>query len=187
MIDYHVIDDSQLVVLIKANDQEAFSIIYKRYAATLYRFARRNIQVKEDCEELVQDVFKDIWERRERLNPISSVNAYLFRMMRNKIVRYVQRSAARRKYEEHFHFFEAVFYQEEEDSEKDRALSEMIEHGLSQLPERCRLAVKLRLDENLSNSDIAKRMNIQKDTVENYMVTALNHLKVYFNENYRPA
>lgn len=183
---YHVIDDSQLVVLIKANDREAFSVIYKRYAAALYRFARRNIQVKEDCEELVQDVFKDIWERRERLNPISSVNAYLFRMMRNKVVRYVQHNATRRKYEEHFQFFEAVFYQDE-DSETDRALSEMIEHGLSQLPERCRLAVKLRLDENLSNGDIAKRMNIQKDTVENYMVTALNHLRAYFQENYRPA
>lgn len=183
---YHTIDDSRLVAMLKQDDRQAFSIIYKRYAAPLYRFARRNIQVKEDCEELVQDVFKDIWERRARLKAIASVNAYLFRMMRNKVVRYLQRSVARRKYEEHFQLFEAVFYQDD-DSETAHALSEMIEHGLSQLPERCRLAVRLRLDENLSNGDIAKRMNIQKDTVENYMVTALNHLKAYFRENYRPA
>jgi len=60
-------DDSELVELLIQGDKKAFETIYKRYASDLYRFARKNIPLKEDCEEMVQEVFESLWIRRENL------------------------------------------------------------------------------------------------------------------------
>jgi RNA polymerase sigma-70 factor (family 1) len=169
--------DTELVTLLIQGDQMAFEAIYRKYASDLYKYARRNIPLKEDCEEIVQDIFTDLWTRHESLGHVTVLNAYLFRMVKYKVIRYFQHSAVKRKYEEHYKLFEAVYESSNEQERNPAAIKAMIEKGLAKLPERCRLAVMLRLTENLSNSDIAKRMNIKKRTVENYMVTAFNHLR----------
>jgi RNA polymerase sigma factor (sigma-70 family) len=63
--------------------------------------------------------------------------------------------------------FEAVFETGTEENREPENLDALIEKGLAELPERCQVAVRLRLKENLSNGDIAKRMNITKGTVKN--------------------
>lgn len=174
---YHNYSDAELITLLVQGDQAAFESIYRRYAANLYKYAARNIQSKEDCKEIIQDIFTDLWSRHESLAHITVLNAYLYRMVKYKVIRYFQHSAVKRKYEEHYKLFEAVYDSSSEAERDPTALRSMIEKGLANLPERCRLAVTLRLTENLSNGDIAKRMNIKKRTVENYMVTAFNHLR----------
>lgn len=174
---YHNHSDTDLIALLLQGDEEAFEVIYRRYASSLYKYARKNIQSSEDCEEIIQDIFADLWSRHEMLGHVTVLNAYLYRMVKYKVIRYFQHSAVKRKYEEHYKLFEAVYDSSSAEGRDPAAIRSMIEKGLADLPERCRLAVTLRLTENLSNSDIAKRMNIKKRTVENYMVTAFNHLR----------
>jgi RNA polymerase sigma-70 factor (ECF subfamily) len=174
---YHNDSDAQLVALLISGDDRAFEVIYQRYAATLYRYARKNITVREDCEEIIQEVFESLWKRHDGLQHITALDAYLFRMVKYKVVGYFRHSNVKKKYAEHYRLFEALYNSVDEVDRTSATLQAMIDRGLSSLPERCRLAVKLRLDENLSNGDIARRMKISKSTVENYMVVAVSHLR----------
>ncbi len=122
--------DTELAALLSTGDKDAFESIYRRYGSGLYRYARKNITVKEDCEEIIQEVFESLWARRESLGNVTALGAYLYQIVKYKVIRY--------------------------------------------------FALKLRITEKLSNSDIAKRMNIKKSTVENYMVTALAYFRAAY-------
>lgn len=179
--------DNDLVDLLITGDKAAFEAIYHRYAGALYKFARRNISMKEDCQEIIQDIFETLWSRHRDLGHVASLDAYLFRAVKYKVIRYFQHSKVKKKYMEHYRLFEAV-YESSEKAERDPlALQAMIEKGLANLPERCRFAVMLRLTENLSNADIACRMNIKKTTVENYMGTAYKYLRSNYPNLFRSA
>ena len=172
-------DDSEIDQIrhLMSGDTQAFEEIYRAHAANLYRYARRNISNKEDCEEIIQDIFESLWQRRNSLGHITALEPYLFRMVKYKVIRYFQHSKVKQRYADHYRLFEAIYENspvDERDSDRYHAI---LEQGLAKLPERCRFAVRLRLMENLSNADIASRMQITKGTVENYMVTALRHLK----------
>ena len=170
-------NDIELIVLLSIGDQKAFEAIYRRYASDLFRYARKSIALKEDCEEIIQDIFESLWIRRENLSHITVLNAYLFRMVKYKVIRYIQHNSVKKKYTEHYRLFEALYETSIAEEDEPSPVQAMVKKALAQLPERCQLAVKLRLHENLSNGDIAIRMNIKKSTVENYMVAALSHLR----------
>lgn len=172
--------DKDLIDALLSGNEKAFEAIYRKYAGNLYCYARKNINSKEDCEEIVQEVFESLWTRHDKLGHVTELKAYLFRMVKYKVIRYFQHNTVIKKYAEHYKLFEAVYDTTSPEERDNATLERLIEKGLRQLPERCQMAIRLRLHENLSNSDIAKRMNIKKSTVENYMVTAISHLRTTF-------
>ena len=168
--------EPQLLALLNEGHRGAFDMIYRRYAKELFRYARKNISVKEDCEEIIQDVFVSLWARHETLR-ITSLRAYLINMVRYKMIRYFRHNEAKKKYAEHYRFFELVYDSIQEEERGPDAIMTMMEKSIADLPHRCQVAIKLRISENLSNREIAERMNITKKTVELYMFKAFSHLR----------
>ncbi len=177
----HDLSDSELVTLLSRGDGSAFEAIYRRYTADLFRFARKNISAREDCEEIIQEVFESLWARRKSIQIETSIRFYLFGMVRYKIIHYFKSSSKtstfKQKYAEHYLLFEAAYDNLNGESFDSSAIEALIEKSIGELPERCQVALKLRLHENLSNTDIAKRMNVKKTTVEMYMFRAVSHLR----------
>ncbi len=176
MSTWSTVSDEELIIRIREGERPAFAEAYHRYVSSLLRYVTGRIGSREEAEEMVQDVFVSLWARHDSLT-ISSLRHYLFSSVKYKIIRHISHSRVRKKYEEHYRLFETVYENVEEHERDPERIRLLLEKGLAQLPERCRAALKLRLGENLSNSDIAMRMNISKGTVENYMVTALQHLR----------
>lgn len=175
--------DAELLAMLGTHDQHAFATLYHRYAKDLYRYARRNVPFKEDCEEMIQDIFTSLWERREKLF-ISSLHHYLFSAMRNRIIRYMQHNAVKKKYADHYRLFESMYeYVMEEKSTEN--IRKVIEEIIAELPDRCREAFQLRLNENLSNAQIAERMNVTKKTVELYMSRAFGHIRLSYDKLFK--
>lgn len=178
--------DADLVSALNDGDVNAFETIYRKYVGELYRYARRNISSKEDCEELIQDVFESVWARHETLKP-DTLRYYLLSMVKYKIVRYFQHSRVKKKYIDHYRAFEAVYDNVGEEAVDPVAMQALIEKSLQALPERCQIAFRLRLHENLSNGDIAQRMNITKKTVEVYMFQAFRHLRSSYHDLFKTS
>ena len=178
-------EDSELVDLLTQGDKKAFETIYLRYASDVYRFARKNIPLKEDCEEMIQDVFESLWIRHENLKVVS-LRHYLFTAIRYRVIRYFYAKGVRKRYAENYKLF-AASYHPMDDLIKSpgESLQEKLIKSLAGLPERCQTAIKLRLMENLSNDEIANQMNITKKTVEFYISRALNHLRHSVKEIYK--
>jgi RNA polymerase sigma-70 factor (ECF subfamily) len=180
--------DTELVALLINSDQKAFETIYRKYVRELYAYVRKRIPVKEDCEEIIHIVFESLWKRRENLGHVTALKPYLYHMVRFQAIHHFRDEAVRRKHEEYFTLFEMVYDSSSEDERKDPlVIRALINAALDQLPERCQQAVKMRLTENLSNDDIARRMNIKKTTVENYMVTAFSHFRSVYRKTLKPT
>jgi len=174
--------DHALLTALHQGDKNAFEFIYYKYARDLYAYARRNIQAKEDCEEIIQEIFESLWARHSTLRIQVSLQGYLLGMVRYKIIHYFRKSALKKKYTEHFLLFEAVFEQTDGEEVNLSAIQSTLDKLIRELPERCQEALKLRLSEDLSNGDIAKRMNITTRTVEGYMFRAFNHIRDSYKE-----
>lgn len=174
---YHDHTDTELLASLQMGNDSAFEEIYNRYLRKLIAFARKNIKVKEDCEEIIQNIFLDLWSRRAHLAHITSLEAYLYQMVRYSVVRYFQHKKVIQKFEAHYAFFEVMYENPQTEFDKKEDLREQLMKSLTGLPDRCREALRLRIFENLSNGEIADRMSITKGTVENYMVTAFEHIR----------
>lgn len=171
-------EDQEWVKRIKDGDEIAFRRVYCLYVKELFRYCSNTLDDREDCEEIVQDVFVSLWERREELE-IDSLKAYLFTSVKYKVIRYIKHLSVKRKYEEHYRHFETTYIVpvEPESPTPVIPLHARLSESLQGLPARCREAFQLRLEQNLSNSEIAQRMHISKRTVEEYMTTAFAHLR----------
>lgn len=175
--------DVTLVAALRDSDHRAFEIIYRQHARLLYGFVRKNIALKEDCEEIVQEIFESLWARRESLNIQAPLRAYLLGMARYKIIHYIRKKVRVRKYAEHFQLFEALWIQADDKSITHATLQSVLDKLIGQLPARCQEALRLRLSENLSNHEIARRMNIATRTVESYMLHAFQHIRAGYKSS----
>lgn len=176
--------DMELVALLRQGDKHAFEIIYKTYAKALYRYARRLITSREDCEEVVQEVFERLWAGHHSLD-VRSLPAYLYTSVRNGILNYFKRAEVRQKYLAHYRYFSAV-YDQAEDRDPE-SLHRLIEEGIGKLPRRIQEAIRLRLNEGLSNREIARRMKVTPNVVDKYMHVVYSHFRKSYVHLVRPA
>ena len=82
------VTDAVLLERLGTGDQNAFQEIYQRYWYKLFQVARRKVIFEEDAEEIVQDIFVDLWERRERLL-INDLSKFLFKAVKYQILDYI--------------------------------------------------------------------------------------------------
>ena len=182
---YHNHTDEQLVALLKQDDSQAFEVIYRRYVKDLFRYALSKVRVREDCEEIVHDVFASLWQRRERL-VISTLRHYLMTSVRYMVIRYFSHLEVKRKFAGHYRLFEALSYSADEEEPRHPLVTQaLLLRHLQDLPDRCQEAIRLRITENLSNGEIAKRMQISKATVQLYISKAFAHLRGSYDKIFR--
>mgnify|MGYP001027394800 CR=1 FL=1 len=172
--------DTVLITLVQSGDVKAFETIYARYASELFGYARKNIAEKEECEEILQDIFESLWKNRGRLGHVLVLRSYLWQAVRNRIAKYIQRKGITQKRLEHFRLFETVHAVMPEEDVSQREKEQRLLSLLKELPDRCRQAMELRLLENLSNKQIAERMNINLKAVEKHFTRAFEYLRTHY-------
>lgn len=159
-----------------------FDRIYVSYYPRMIRFARNYVVCDEEAENLVQDVFVLLWEKREVLTIQVSLLAYLLTLLKNRCLDYLRHQVViddcmqELKYKltslEQFNYA----FSSEEDIEL------VITNAINTLPERCRLIfIKSRI-EGKKYREIADELNLSVNTVENQIALALKRLKIELKE-----
>lgn len=166
--------DADLLSLLRDDDRMAFEVIYNKYSSKAYAVAYNLFRDKDVCEDLVQELFVDLWTKRSSLN-ISSLEWYLRVAIKNRVLMYIRAKKATLD-------LSAIAMLTERYSTDSKVLqsdiSDILEEGVGRLPDRCREIFTLSRKEYLSNKEIALRLNISVKTVENQMTIALRHLRI---------
>lgn len=170
--------NTELVILLKNGDLKAFDIIYKKYSRRLYGFVFRYIKQEEDTEEIVQEVFINIWKSRDKINVYSSFESFLFTIAHNATVNLLKKSATEQKYVEHLKSLQRIEESYElTDEIHYNELKQKFQGVLNELSPRQKEIFQLSREEGLSNKEIAEKLGISLQTVKNHLVTTLSFLK----------
>jgi len=169
--------DNQLVDLLHGGDRRAFEEIYRRYSTLLFRYVADRIFSREDCEEIVQETFVWLWSRRTSLDHVTELRPYLYGIVKHKVFNHIRHNVIKREYAEHFQKFGASVDNSNEELTNLADVLRILDHSISQLPERCQTAFRLSRIDHLPIAAIAEQMKISSRTVENYITQALKHLR----------
>ncbi|MCC8409303.1 RNA polymerase sigma-70 factor [Mucilaginibacter sp. UR6-1] len=165
--------DSKLLELIKLDDRGAFEMLYNRYSAKVFHVAYNLFRDKYVCEDLVQELFTDLWFKRYHLH-INSLPGYLKVAIKNRVLVYIRTQKATIDIDT----IDRMMEQYSADSKLvQNDIARLLDEGIAGLPEKCRQVFLLSRKEYLSNKEIAQRLNISVKTVENQMTIALRYLR----------
>lgn len=172
-----VLKEQQQLKRIQKGDIASFEALFNRFYPGLCSYAKSLVGMKEVAEEVVQDVFYNIWKNRETIRIRYSVQSYLYRSVYNHSMMHLRKM--RRE-----HFMEDITSLEPEIDAPDPSqliqldeVSELISLTLENLPERTREIFRMNRQEGLKYREIAEKLSISEKTVEANMGKALKALR----------
>lgn len=168
--------DSVSVKNLRDGNIKAFDDLFNKYSPKLYNFSLKYLKSSEEAEEIVQEVFYYIWEKREGLKPDQSFNSYIFTIAYNIIRKYFNKKAKENAYKD-----EAVYSLLKEENSLDRiidykSLLGKVESVIDRMPEKRREVFIKRKYEELPVKQIAKDLGISPNTVENHLASAQKYI-----------
>lgn len=177
-------DNSQHIELLSKkisqnSDQQAFKELYLLYFDRLYKFAFSILHSSEFAEEAVNDVFLNIWQKRNRLKTIDNLSNYLYIATKNTSFNYLSKFRKERnttldevlvRFEIDELTPETAFFTSEVRTE--------IEQAINQLPPKTKLVFQMAKVEGLKYKEIAEVLNISVNTIDNHIATAIKKLSV---------
>ena len=185
-MDYRLLADEMLIKLMKEGNEDAIKEIYVRYWKPCYLHALRKIRLKETAEELVQNLFVSLWEKRVTLQVIH-LEPYLHSALKYQIISYIRASIVREKYIQSVKMQEdgSAPLPESSEAESSLLLHELtvaIETAIVQLPEKSQLIFRLSRFEHRSNKEISQSMDISEKAVEYHITQSLKLLRLRLKE-----
>ena len=168
----------------------SFSELYLMYYPKLVRFAKEFVVLEEDAENITQDVFTDLWERRDAIDHIENVNAYLFRLVRNRCLDYLKHKVFEQKYAENVQAsfeielnlkLQSLDRFDVSDISEGNEMERLVRDAINSLPKRCRDIFLLSRMKGLKYREISEKLGISVNTVECQMGIALKKLRAKLN------
>lgn len=169
-------DDHGLWLGVKQDDLYAYELLFRRYYPVLHRYAFSLVRNDIVAEEIAQDIFLYLWEKRKQIDLRASLKAYLFSSVRNKSINYIKIELPR--LQATVDVSEMVGLSDPVMEINDEArLKAKIQYAIDQLPQKCRDIFVLSRYGGLTNAEIAEDLEISIKTVENQMTIALKKLR----------
>ncbi|HHG84000.1 MAG TPA: RNA polymerase sigma-70 factor, partial [Bacteroidetes bacterium] len=151
---------------IRNGDEAAFELLFRENYEMLSRFARKLLGNMEEAEELVQDLFVQLWDKRDQLPEAMSMRSYLFTAARNRCLNVIRHRKVRDKHQEAVKMAPSEFASDPAQELEHAELQARIGGAIEKLPRRCREVFRMSRFEGLKYSEIAEKLNISPRTVE---------------------
>jgi RNA polymerase sigma-70 factor (family 1) len=177
MGNYLMHTDDELILLLKKDEILAFEAIYARYWDKLFNAAYKRLHNTAICEEIVQDIFVKIWEKRLALNMTAGLKNYLYTAVKYAVIDHYRKGILQHNFES-----ESMLAPQLDNTTEDSIffndLKKHLEDIIATLPPKCRSVYELSRLENKSNKEIAAILNISEKTVEGHLTKALRHIRL---------
>lgn len=168
---------TNIIEQIQQGNKKVFENLFNSYYSYLCAYANKFVLDKDIAEEIVQELFYQIWIKRENLQIKTSLKSYLFRAVHNSCLNYIKHKNIQNKYHEEVLKDLQEEHSETYDTLENVELQNKIRLAIDKLPtERKKIFLMIRF-ENLKYIQVAKKLNISIKTVENQMGSALRFLR----------
>lgn len=181
MIDKEKHRDKNLFALIANGDNQAFKQLFELYYDPIHRNALRLVKSDFWAEEIVQEVFLQVWANRHSLGGIESPSSWLYRLCANRCFDRLRKMSIEVRAQ--YVLANALIQQGNNAGlhpgfDFDR-LQKLVKEAIDSLPAQQRGAFLLQFEEGLSYQEIARRMGISPNTVRNHLVRAVHSVRNY--------
>ncbi|CAL1519687.1 RNA polymerase sigma-70 factor [Chitinophaga sp. MM2321] len=175
---YQTLSDNELLVLLKKDEEAAFTEIYNRYWETLFAIAYNRVKEIQVAQDIVQDLFTSLWLNRHK-TALLSLRNYLATAIKYLALAHLRKTdragictneadvplATAATVENDLHY---------------KYLLQLLREETNQLPEKCKLIFKYSREDSMTVAEIARQLNISPRTVETQISKALRHLRKSF-------
>jgi len=174
---YNLYSDEELMREIKADNMFAFDVLYKKYSKRLYKFGYSILKSKEEAENLIQDVFLNLWENRQKVEKNSSIQYYLFSIAYNSAISVIRKKTREANFIEFLRSLPEITEEAVNVELEYNELTNKLDEIIKALPQRQKEVYLLHRVEGLKYSEIAERLKISVNTIENHMSRALKTIR----------
>jgi RNA polymerase sigma-70 factor (ECF subfamily) len=168
--------DFDIIQGLKTGDKKALIHLYDTFWKPLFISSFNLLKDKEVCEEIIQDVFIDLWNRRFEIEIKVSLKSYLYACVRYKVFSEFRKNKLLKvelleEFDKHF----------QDATPETKIIYEELMHRVTKvverLPKKCKMVYELSRNEQLSHKEIAEKLSISTKTVENHITNALKVLR----------
>jgi RNA polymerase sigma-70 factor (family 1) len=173
--------DTELLSLLREGNSAAFTEIYNRYWKKLFAVAGNKIRDLNEAEEIVQDIFVALWQRREVLQITDTLGAYLAVSVKYRVIKILDKRYHQQQYANHRSQTLSLLDDSTQEWLQFGELKTRLSELVADLPEKCRLVYRLSREAGYSQKQIAEELSISEKTVEAHIGKALKALRTGLN------
>ncbi len=180
MIDPENTSEDTILTLLADGNEDAFRHIFSKYSDRIYQVALGYLRSGTLAEEVVQDVFMQVWTGRAGLRQVHHFEGWLFIMSRNHILNYLEKLANERKA---LHSLRLSAPQWEETTDRrlvDRQYEDLLREAVVSLSPMQKDIYRMAREEQLTYDQIGRKLGISALTVKTHMSRALRHIRHFF-------
>lgn len=174
----------QLVTRVISGDQDAFTQLFEIFEPKLINTAKRMFVSHEDAEELCQEIFFYIWQKREQIDPELSFNAYLLTILKSKLYKKAKSDARKVAYQKYVLLQNHQGIKSTENKVIFDELEEISNKAIDNLPKQQKQIFLWKGLENISSEEIAEKLGLSRRTVENHFYKATKKLRSEIEKEY---
>lgn len=162
---------------------EEFETIFKALYPDLCRYCIQFVQKEYIAEDIVQELFIYLWEKRYKLKISTSIKAYLYKAVKNRSIDYLKSRYAKISFEKLESFYNKAGTTLASSLVDEEEISHIARRALDSLPEKCCTIFIMNVFGELSTKQIAEKLSISIKTVQNQIISANNKLKEFVKKN----
>ncbi len=176
----HIVSENELLVELKAGNQNAFNQFYGKYRFKVYQNLLRLVQDEDVAEDLLQNSFIKVWEKRENIDPERPFENYLFRIASNLVTDYYRKAATDKKLQAKLMAVATELYEHIEATINFKESNAIIQSAIEKLPpQRRRIFIMCKI-EGKSYEEVSAQLGVSKSTINDHIVKATRALREHF-------
>lgn len=173
-------DDKKWVKGLRKGKAECLQKLFHKYHHALYYHALDFVKSPQQAEDIVQEVFVKVWEKRNQLKPELSFKAYLFCITKNHVINQLQKISREMKAKQYITHHTVTYHNQAEEQVIYADYEAIAQKALNELPAKRKMVFTLHRIEGRKYDEIAAQLNISKNTVRDHVVKAEKSIKEYF-------
>lgn len=180
---YRIKSDKELVVLLNDNNEGAFRELYLRYKDRLWNYIFAFLKAGDESDDLIQEIFIQLWELRHSINPELSLSAFIYTIAKNKVLNYFRDKDMDLQYKKALIMSKPIEMNSIDADIIYLEYQRILVSAIEQLPPQRKRIFNMSRIEHKTHKEIAVKLGISVSTVQEHISASLQFIKIYFTKN----